>query len=112
MPIHLGGDVLVRDLDMRDEYNHLHILRPRLTRFIPSRVLVTRQASARAYIAVSSSKGTDLCMKWMGMNSTVPNRPLMRPTSSLTHARRFWYSSTSWRDGMASWTRTTWAKGV
>jgi len=32
------------------------------TRFIPSRVEVTKQASAKAYIAVSSSKGTDLCM--------------------------------------------------
>ena len=34
-----------------------------LTRFIPSLVLVTKQASAKAYIAVSSSNGTLLCMK-------------------------------------------------
>ncbi len=31
----------------------------------------------------------------MGVNSMVPNLPFMRPTSSLTTARRFWYSSTS-----------------
>lgn len=34
----------------------------RLTKFIPSLVLVTKQASAKAYIAVSSSRGTDVCM--------------------------------------------------
>ena len=43
------------------------------TRFMPSRVEETRQTSETAYNAMSSSKLTDLCMKWMGMNSMVPD---------------------------------------
>lgn len=60
-----------------------------LTKFIPSRVLETRQTSEIAYKAQSSSNCKLLCMKWMGMKSTVPNRPLIRPTSSFTVDRRF-----------------------
>lgn len=76
-------------------------------RFIPSRVEVTKHASARAYMAVNSSKGTDRCMKTIGVQVGVPNCPLMRPTSSLTQERRFMYSSTSCLDGIASWMRMT-----
>src|SRR5580658_7137902 len=81
--------------------------RSKRTRFIPSRVLDTRHTSLTAYNAHSSSNGRLLCMKWIGINSTVPNRPLILPTSSFTVDRRFWYSSTSCRDGTASCTNTT-----
>lgn len=64
-------------------------------RFIPSRVDVTRQTSARAYMAVNSSNGTERCMKIMGDHVGVLNWPLILPTSSFTHERRFMYSSTS-----------------
>lgn len=74
---------------------------------MPSRVEVTKHTSAKAYMAVSSSKGTERCMKTMGVQVGVLNWPLMRPTNSLTHERKFMYSSTSCREGMASWMRMT-----
>ena len=39
---------------------------------MPSRVDETMQTSDTAYRAINSSKLTDLCMKWIGMNSIVP----------------------------------------
>ena len=83
----LAGDVLVRDLEQAARFE-LHTLQTRVgqvrigrfqhkaqgarTRFMPSRVEVTKQTSAAAYSAQSSSKLTDLFKKWMGIKSVVP----------------------------------------
>lgn len=63
--VDLTRDVFVSDLWKADDGSALYLsqIEGSLTKFIPSRVLVTRQASDRAYMAVSSSRGTLVCIK-------------------------------------------------
>ena len=80
MSVDLGRNVFVRDLYSKQPGSlinssliasafSLHVYSTtwvafdlwRLTKFMPSRVEVTKQASASAYIAVNSSTGTLLC---------------------------------------------------